>query len=126
MTDEKKPPPLIEAPKFQSVHKVLGKGENRLLAQASAVGLTFVVAIILGMGLGWWLDREFGTAPICLLAGLFLGIGAGFKNLFAMAANLEKLEKDRPKPFKWQDPRALRKAQKEKLAKDSKQNNENL
>jgi len=87
------PPPLKEAPKFEGLKKTFGPGEAGALAQASAVGLTFVVAIVLGMGLGWWLDGRLGTSPLCLLLGLFLGIAAGFKNLFTFARRMERLDR---------------------------------
>jgi len=86
------PPPLKEAPKFKWLKKAFGEGEAQMTAQASAVGITFAVAIVLGLALGWWLDRKLGTAPWLLLGGLFLGIGAGFKNLFTVSARLERMQ----------------------------------
>jgi len=86
------PPPLKEAPRFKALKKTLGSGEAHALAQASALGLTFVAAIVLGLALGWWLDKRWGTSPACLLAGLFLGVAAGFKNLFTFSSRLDRLE----------------------------------
>ena len=93
MTAGPEPPPLKEAPKFEGVKKKLGPGEAGALAQASAVGLTFVVAIVLGLAGGWWLDRQLGLAPLCLLLGLFLGIAAGFRNLFIFSRRLDRLDR---------------------------------
>jgi len=90
--DGAEPPPLKEAPKFEALKKNLGSGEARALAQASALGLTFVGAIVLGLAGGWWLDKRWGTSPACLLAGLFLGIAAGFKNLFTFSSRMDRLE----------------------------------
>jgi ATP synthase protein I len=93
------PPPLKEAPEFKGLKKAFGRGEASALAQASALGLTFVAAIILGLAGGWWLDRRLGTAPVCLLLGLLLGIAAGFKNLFTFSSRLDRLErKNRDEP----------------------------
>jgi len=86
------PPPLKKAPEFKALKKALGPGEANALAQASALGLTFVAAIVLGLAGGWWLDRRWGTSPACLLLGLFLGIAAGFKNLFTFSRRLDRLE----------------------------------
>ncbi|UQZ91118.1 ATPase F0F1 [Deltaproteobacteria bacterium Smac51] len=61
-----------------------------MMAQASAVGISFAVSIVLGLALGWWLDKKLGTAPWLLLLCLMLGIAAGFKNLFTVSARLEK------------------------------------
>lgn len=64
-----------------------------MMAQASAVGITFAVAIVLGLALGWWLDTKFDSQPWCLLTGLLLGIAAGFKNLFTFSARLDRLSR---------------------------------
>lgn len=97
MNDEKEnrpddsPPPLKEAHKFAWLKKAFGDDETKMMGQASAVGFTFVVAIILGLALGWWLDKKLGTAPWLLLSGLLLGIVAGFHNLFRFSARLDRL-----------------------------------
>jgi len=101
MTTGPEPPPLKEAPKFEGLKKTFGPGEASALAQASAVGLTFVVAIVLGLAGGWWLDGRWGTSPLGLLLGLFIGIAAGFKNLFTFARRMEGLEREKrnkPRP----------------------------
>jgi ATP synthase protein I len=89
------PPPPLETPRFEKLRKAFGRGEASLMAQASSVGLAFAVAIVLGLAAGWWLDRELGTAPWLLLGGLFIGIFAGFKNLFTVSARIEKMEQRR-------------------------------
>ncbi|MDR2724485.1 MAG: AtpZ/AtpI family protein [Candidatus Adiutrix sp.] len=101
MTAGPEPPPLKEDPKFEGLKKTFGPGEASALAQASAVGLTFVVAIVLGLAGGWWLDGRWGTSPLGLLLGLFIGIAAGFKNLFTFARRMEGLEREKrnkPRP----------------------------
>jgi ATP synthase protein I len=98
-------------PKFTGLREVFGEGEGHLLAQASAVGLAFAVAIVLGLALGWWLDRKFGTAPACLLAGLFVGIAAGFKNLFTLSARLDREAKKAAERKKYRIPPERRKSE---------------
>ena len=93
MISRPEPPPLKEAPKFKRLKKIFGPGEASALAQASAVGLTFVVAILLGLAGGWWLDRQLGSAPLCLLLGLMLGITAGFRNLITFSRRLDRLDR---------------------------------
>ncbi|MCA0377251.1 MAG: AtpZ/AtpI family protein [Gemmatimonadetes bacterium] len=44
----------------------------------AGLGMQFFVAILLFVTLGNWLDRRAGTAPLFLLAGLFLGGGGSF------------------------------------------------
>ncbi len=57
----------------------------RMIGVLSTVGLTIVFATVIGLFVGLWLDKKFGTSP--WLTGLFLllGIFAGFRNLFIYA-----------------------------------------
>ena len=43
------------------------------LYRYSGLGCLFAVVVMLGLGLGWWLDRRLGTVPIFLLLGAFIG-----------------------------------------------------
>ncbi len=104
--DQGPPPPPPEAPKFTSLKKVFGEGEGHMLAQASAVGIAFAVAIVLGLALGWWVDGKFGTAPAGLLSGLFIGIAAGFKNLFTVSARIDRQAKKAAEKKKYRGPGA--------------------
>lgn len=59
--------------------------EFRQLYEASSIGLMFPIAMGLGFGAGYGLDKLFGTWP--WLTGIFtvFGIIAAFLNLFRMA-----------------------------------------
>jgi ATP synthase protein I len=61
-----------------------------MLATASSIGLAVVISIFLGLGLGFWLDRRLGTKPWLTVAGLLLGVVAGFRNLWIMAERVER------------------------------------
>ncbi len=50
-----------------------------------ALGFQLVASILIGVFGGQWLDKKFGTNPWLMMAGLFLGAGAGFYNLFRVA-----------------------------------------
>ena len=56
----------------------------RMLAMASSMGISVVLATVLGLALGYWLDSLFGTAPWLLLICLGLGIVAGFRNIYVI------------------------------------------
>ncbi|MEW6386653.1 MAG: AtpZ/AtpI family protein [Thermodesulfobacteriota bacterium] len=60
--------------------KELMKGGYR----ASAVGLSLVLAIVIGGALGYWLAKTFDSMFFFYL-GLILGIIAGFRNLYVMS-----------------------------------------
>ncbi len=50
----------------------------------STVGMAMAFAIAIGAVAGYYADKWLGTAPIFLLVGLGLGIGAAFRNLFIL------------------------------------------
>ena len=54
----------------------------RWLADAYSMAFAFPAAIVLGVGLGWWLDKLFGTKPWLTAVFGALGVIAAFINLF--------------------------------------------
>jgi ATP synthase protein I len=54
----------------------------RALGALSVVGLSFVLALVIGVAGGVWLDRHFGTSPWGLLVGFALGVAAGILNVY--------------------------------------------
>lgn len=67
----------------------LGRKRGRAvtsLGAVSAAGFAFVLAVLMGAGLGYLLDRWLGTSPIGFLIGFFLGVAAGIINVFRAAA----------------------------------------
>ena len=56
--------------------------QARWFLEASSLGWMFPIAIALGIGIGWWLDKVFGTRPwMTAVFGAF-GVIAAFINLF--------------------------------------------
>jgi len=62
----------------------------RSLGALSAVGLSFVVAVVIGAGLGYVLDRGLGTSPWLFLLCFFLGLAAGMRTVFRTVAAVSK------------------------------------
>ena len=60
--------------------------EYKQMIEASAIAWMFPIAILLGFGWGYGMDKLFGTWP--WLSAIFTGFGivAAFVNLFRMAA----------------------------------------
>lgn len=52
--------------------------------QASAIGLSLVLAIFIGAFLGYLLDNYFETGYLFKIIGLIFGIIAGFRNVYIM------------------------------------------
>lgn len=50
--------------------------------RASTIGIHFLVSTLFGYYFGTWLDKWFGTDQVFALIGAFLGVAAGFLNLF--------------------------------------------
>lgn len=55
------------------------------MAMASSMGISIVLAIGIGVWFGLMLDRWFGTKPWFFFIFLFIGIAAGFKNIYIIA-----------------------------------------
>ena len=66
-------------------------GESpRSLMSLMTVGIVLVSCIVIGYFLGSFLDRKLGTEPWLSVAGVLLGSGAGFFELFrTVARNLK-------------------------------------
>jgi len=50
-------------------------------AYYSSLGLQVALSIVIGLGLGYYLDRKFGMQPWLTLIGIALGIAAGYRNI---------------------------------------------
>ena len=61
------------------------------LAFFSSMGLAMALSIVIGAGLGYYIDEKFGTNPWGLYIGLGLGIAAAFRNLFYLYQRAKKL-----------------------------------
>lgn len=51
---------------------------------AASMGISIVLATVIGLALGYWLDKVFDTSPWLTLIFLVLGIVAGFRNLYIL------------------------------------------
>jgi ATP synthase protein I len=54
----------------------------QLLGQLSTIGMSFVFALVIGFGTGYWLDLQLGTKPWLTFFGFFLGVAAGVLNVY--------------------------------------------
>lgn len=52
----------------------------------ASVGTQLAVSIFIGFGMGYWLDKRFGTRPVLMLVFILLGVAAGFLNIYRTAA----------------------------------------
>jgi ATP synthase protein I len=57
-------------------------GSQSALGLAFRISLELVVAVVIGVGIGWALDRWLGTAPWGMIILFFLGVAAGMVNVY--------------------------------------------
>jgi F0F1-type ATP synthase assembly protein I len=67
---------------------LLPPDQARALGALATVGLSFVLAIVIGVGAGIWLDRKLGTSPWLFFLFLALGFSAGVVNIYRATRNL--------------------------------------
>jgi ATP synthase protein I len=56
----------------------------------SSIGLELGGAVIIGLLVGQWLDRKFGTEPWLMLLFLLFGMAAGFRSVYRLLKDLNK------------------------------------
>jgi F0F1-type ATP synthase assembly protein I len=54
----------------------------QLIGQMSTIGMSFVFALVIGFGAGYWLDSVLDTRPWLTFIGFFLGLAAGVLNVY--------------------------------------------
>lgn len=55
-------------------------------AELAGFGVQFIVAILLFLWIGHRLDLRFGTSPLLLVIGVFVGAGASFYSMYRRVA----------------------------------------
>ncbi|MBF0622357.1 MAG: AtpZ/AtpI family protein [Magnetococcales bacterium] len=63
------------------------KAEKSGLGMALSLGSEMVSATLIGVGMGYGLDRWLETKPWLTILFLFFGIAAGFRNMYRAAVN---------------------------------------
>jgi ATP synthase protein I len=66
----------------------------QLLAVASSMGIAMVLATVIGLTAGYYLDKWFGTSPWLTIVFLILGIIAGFKNIYVITRRVQRMAKE--------------------------------
>lgn len=61
------------------------KSVMRQLLDAGTIGIHLVLSTFVGLAMGYGLDSLFGTTPYLTIVFLFLGIIAGFRELYKLA-----------------------------------------
>ncbi|MCA1558806.1 MAG: AtpZ/AtpI family protein [Acidobacteria bacterium] len=62
----------------------------RVIGALSTVGISIVLAIVIGAACGYYLDRWLGTGPWLFLLFVVFGIAAGIINVYRTAGRFLK------------------------------------
>ena len=62
------------------------------IEKAAVMGTNFVAHTIVGLGVGYYFDKWFHTAPWGLLFWLIMGIVAGFRHMYLDAMKVSKAQ----------------------------------
>jgi len=66
-------------------------------AEFAGIGFQFAASILLFLFVGQWLDRRLGTAPLFLIAGVFLGAGLAFYSMYRRLMTAQRRDRDEAK-----------------------------
>jgi len=92
MSESRPPDPLarlgekIDKARAERVRRQPAVGDRSAMQQGLGlgvrIGIELVVAIVVATGLGWAIDRWFGTRPWGMIVLFFLGVAAGMLNVY--------------------------------------------
>jgi ATP synthase protein I len=60
-----------------------------------SLGLEMGLSVAIGIGIGYYLDRYFGTSPVLTLLFLIFGLIAGMKRLYSLWKKMLKEDDER-------------------------------
>lgn len=69
----------------QAVRAEASRTASTALGLGFRIGVELVVAVGVCAAIGWALDRQLGSGPWGMIAGVLLGFAAGLRNLFRTA-----------------------------------------
>jgi len=64
----------------------------KILGYVSTIGIAMALSIALGVLIGHYIDKKFGTQPWFFFIGLGVGIAAAFRNLYILYKKAKDLE----------------------------------
>lgn len=64
------------------------KSGGSALGKAYRMAIELVVAVVVGGAIGWYLDKWLETGPWLFVIFFFLGVAAGFRNVYKAAQKM--------------------------------------
>lgn len=62
----------------------------------TSLGFVIPASVVVGYGLGWFLDRRLHSQPICTLIGSFAGAALGITEVIQTVLRKQKSDEERP------------------------------
>lgn len=81
-----------------------GNAPRSSLGWAFRIGVDLVSALVVGVGIGWFLDHTFGTMPLFLVLFFFLGAAAGALNVWRLVTRMGMMSGPAPEAAKDRGP----------------------
>ena len=86
----------VQAEKKTATKKHQNKRDPNL-GKAYRMGLELVLAVAIGGAIGWYLDKWLETTPWLFVLFFFLGVAAGFRNVYKAAQKMGEHDSPRQK-----------------------------
>ena len=65
-------------------------GAIRDAAPYLGIGSSLAITVLLGLGVGYWLDKKWGSSPLCFLIGGAFGLLAAGLQFFRLVMKVPK------------------------------------
>lgn len=79
----------LDAAKAKHAPDIDDVSDGSILGMAWRLSTEIIVAVLVGMGLGFGLDKLLGTKPWIMLVGVGFGFAAGIMNVMRSAAKMD-------------------------------------
>jgi predicted F0F1-ATPase subunit len=80
----------VLTPREKKDEKIQGNIFAFYLGSAGQIGFSILIPLLLGLGIGIWLDSHFQKKPLFTLSGLLLGFLISIANLFLTVRTIIK------------------------------------
>jgi len=88
----------FHTPTVCCIQKIMAEDRHQLIKSLgflSSVGISMVASTLIGLAMGYFLDKWLGTTPWLTLGFLALGIVSGFRNIYILTAReLKRQQKE--------------------------------
>lgn len=85
--------PTTLRPAVETAKKPRGRAAFEAFS-VSSLGLEMGAAVLIGWGVGSWLDRKYDTDPLLMLVFLLFGVAAGFRGLYRVAKQTKRASEE--------------------------------